>query len=78
MKRLMRRTLRLVVTVAALATAASSLGCGAKVYEREFLADPVMSFDVDADEERRELKWLEAREGSAGGAGGAGGGCACN
>jgi hypothetical protein len=29
------------------------------------------------DEAMRELKWLEAREGSTGGAGGAGGGCAC-
>jgi hypothetical protein len=45
-------------------------------YQREHLADPIMAFD--ADEARRELHWVEAREGSTGGTGGAGGGCACN
>jgi len=55
-----------------------SVGCGAKAYEREFLAEPIMSFDELADEDAREAKWLEAREASAGGVGGAGGGCACN
>lgn len=56
----------------------ASVGCGAKAYQREFLADPIMSFDELADEDAREAKWLEAREASAGGVGGAGGGCACN
>ena len=32
----------------------------------------------DAREEKENLHWIEAREGSTGGAGGAGGGCACN
>ena len=53
-------------------------GCGARAYQREHLADPIMGFETEAREEARELKWLEAREGSNGGTGGAGGGCACN
>jgi hypothetical protein len=56
----------------------STVGCGAKAYQREFLAEPIMSFDELADEDAREAKWLEAREASSGGVGGAGGGCACN
>ncbi len=54
-------------------------GCASvKPYQREFLSDPVMDLGAMAEEERREMKWLEAREGSTGGVGGAGGGCACN
>jgi hypothetical protein len=54
-------------------------GCATvRAYERENLADPIMSFDVDSAEAARELHWIEAREGSTGGFGGAGGGCACN
>lgn len=52
------------------------LGCATvRPYEKEHLADPIMT--VTSDEAFRELKWLEAREGSTGGAGGAGGGCGC-
>ncbi len=51
-------------------------GCASvRPYEKEHLADPIMT--MDQEDEIRELKWLEAREGSTGGAGGAGGGCAC-
>jgi len=51
-------------------------GCAAvRPYEKEHLADPIMT--AAPDEAMRELKWLEAREGSTGGAGGAGGGCGC-
>ena len=51
-------------------------GCSTvKPYQKEHLADPIMS--ASHKEAMRELKWLEAREGSTGGAGGAGGGCAC-
>jgi len=71
----MRRPLRLAAW-AALALALG--GCaGARPYERELLADPIMDFAAERDEEARELKWMEAREGSTGGVGGAGGGCAC-
>jgi len=69
-----RGLLLLLVGVAAL----SSGGCAVRAYEREKLADPIMSFDAEGREDARRVKSLEAREGSTGGVGGAGGGCACN
>ena len=56
-------------------------GCAAhtvRAYQREHLADRIMTFDTDAKAAARRIKALDAREGSTGGAGGAGGGCACN
>ena len=56
------------------------LACGCasvKPYEKEHLADPLMSDRYAAESDMHEMKWLEAREGSTGGVGGAGGGCAC-
>jgi hypothetical protein len=53
-------------------------GCASvKAYQKEYLTDQIMVSSYDAREGMRELKWLEAREGSSGGLGGAGGGCAC-
>jgi hypothetical protein len=53
-------------------------GCsGVRAYQKEHLADPIMTSDQEMGIQLRELKWLEAREGSTGGIGGAGGGCAC-
>ena len=70
---------RLSILGLLLAAGALASGCGSvKAYQREHLADPIMSFREDALEESRELHWVEAREGSTGGAGVAGGGCACN
>ena len=67
---------RLLVLTAVLALAVT--GCATvRPYQKEHLADPIMSSPLDAQEGMRESKWLEAREGSTGGAGGAGGGCAC-
>jgi hypothetical protein len=55
-----------------------AVGCASvKPYEKEHLADPIMLTDRDDEEGMRELKWLEAREGSTGGVGGMGGGCGC-
>jgi hypothetical protein len=69
----MKRALR-VALASFLLTAA--VGCASvRPYEKEHLADPIMT--PSQEEALRELKWLEAREGSTGGAGGAGGGCAC-
>ena len=45
--------------------------------EKEHLADPIMVSAADTGVQMREMKWLDAREGSTGGVGGAGGGCAC-
>ncbi len=68
----MNRTRRIMLVVCLAMTA----GCSSvRPYEKEHLADPIML--SSKDEAMRELKWLEAREGSTGGAGGAGGGCAC-
>jgi hypothetical protein len=62
-----------------LGLAAASAGCATVApFERERLADPIMSLREDARQAARELHWMEAREGSTGGAGAAGGGCACN
>ena len=69
----MKTTVWKLMALCALVTMA--LGCSVKAYQKEHLADPIMTGTVE--EELRELKWLEAREGSTGGAGGAGGGCAC-
>ena len=61
-----------------LVLAVGALGCASvKPYEKEHLADPIMVPAVEIEDDMRELKWLESREGSTGGAGGAGGGCAC-
>ncbi|MCA9752101.1 MAG: DUF4266 domain-containing protein [bacterium] len=71
------RPLVLIGVGAAIAHAVS--GCATvRPWEKEALADPIMSFDEDAREAAKELHWMEAREGSTGGAGAAGGGCACN
>jgi hypothetical protein len=73
------RPIRVAVRIALAAVLAFGAGCATvRPYEKEALADPVMSFRADAAEASEELHWLEAREGSTGGAGGAAGGCACN
>lgn len=53
-------------------------GCAmVKPYEQEHLADELMTDPDELAAGMREMKWLDAREGSTGGVGGAGGGCAC-
>lgn len=73
---------RTFAALARLALAAALLlalsGCAVQAYQREKLADRIMTFQTDAKENARMVKSLEAREGSTGGTGGAGGGCACN
>lgn len=72
----MRRTLLLVVSLGCLASA-----CGryaVRPNEKEFLADPVMSFDDDPQEAAADDHVLTNREGAAGGNGAGGGGCGCN
>lgn len=73
------RYVRVLRNVALALLGAAAAGCATvKPYEMEHLADPVMMLANEGREDDRELKWLEAREGSTGGATGAGGGCACN
>ena len=49
-----------------------------KPYERDHLADPVMSFDRDPVSSAYTGHVYEAREGARGATGAAGGGCGCN
>ncbi|MGD2167876.1 MAG: DUF4266 domain-containing protein [Gammaproteobacteria bacterium] len=58
-------------------------GCGGlepwvKPYERDRLADPIMSFDRDPVSSAYMHHVYEAREGARGANGSAGGGCGCN
>jgi hypothetical protein len=58
-------------------------GCGniepwVKPYEREALADPIMSFESDPVSTAYTHHVFEAREGARGALGSAGGGCGCN
>lgn len=49
-----------------------------KPYERDRLADPIMSFDRDPVSSAYINHVYEAREGARGATGSAGGGCGCN
>ncbi|GJM43595.1 MAG: hypothetical protein DHS20C21_04370 [Gemmatimonadota bacterium] len=75
----MKRAALLLLTVGLLAAGSILSGCATvRPYEKERLADPIMSFREETREATRELHWIEAREGSNGGTGVSGGGCACN
>ncbi len=67
----------------ALASLLALSACGniepwVKPYERQNLADPVMSFDLNPVSSSYMDHVYEAREGARGALGGAGGGCGCN
>ena len=69
--------------LAAIAAAAALSGCGniepwVKPYERQALADPIMSFDPNPVSTAYTHHVYEAREGARGALGGSGGGCGCN
>jgi len=68
------------VALAAFVVAAS--GCSVepwvKPYERDHLADPIMSFDPNPVSSSYTGHVYEAREGARGATGAAGGGCGCN
>lgn len=73
----------LAVACSLLAIAFLLGGCGniepwVKPYERQQLADPLMSFDANPVSKAYMDHVFEAREGSRGGLGSAGGGCGCN
>ncbi len=61
-----------------LLSACSSVQPWVKPYERDRLADPIMSWDRDALSSAFLDHVYESREGSRGGTGAAGGGCGCN
>ncbi|GAB1265534.1 hypothetical protein NBRC116493_28820 [Aurantivibrio infirmus] len=74
-------TLTLKISVLVLALAFFS-GCTiqpwVKPYERQNLADPIMSFERDAVATKYLNHVYEAREAMRGAEGSAGGGCGCN
>jgi hypothetical protein len=49
-----------------------------KPYEREYLADPLMSLSTDPLSEKYRSHVHDTREGSRGAGGAQGGGCGCN
>jgi hypothetical protein len=73
---------RLGVVAVVAAAAALVGGCSiepwVKPYERDHLADPVMSFDRDPVSSSYIGHVYEAREGARGATGASGGGCGCN
>jgi hypothetical protein len=73
--------MRLRFAVALLATSLLG-GCAiepwVKPYERERLADPIMSFSRDGLPEKHREHVRDVREGARGATGVQGGGCGCN
>ncbi len=71
------------VRIALIGAALALGGCAnirpwVKPYERDRLADPIMSWDRDAISAAYIDHVYESREGSRGATGTAGGGCGCN
>ena len=71
------RWLGLCVLIALLGSACS-IEPWVKPYERDHIADPIMSFDRDPVSSSYIHHVYEAREGARGATGSAGGGCGCN
>jgi hypothetical protein len=74
-----RNSLKLALVGGALLLGAcSSIQPWVKPYERDRLADPIMSWDRDVISSGYMDHIYESREGSRGATGTAGGGCGCN
>jgi hypothetical protein len=71
-------SLALAATVTALLLSACSIQPWVKPYEREHLADPIMSFDRNPVSDVYLDHVFEVREGARGATGSVGGGCGCN
>ena len=71
--------LRILACISAfLFLTACSIQPWVRPYERDNLADPIMSFDRDPVSSSYMHHVYEAREGARGATGSAGGGCGCN
>ena len=68
----------LLAGVVLMTAACSNMQPWVKPYERDKLADPIMSWDRDAISSEYLDHIRESREGSRGATGSAGGGCGCN
>jgi hypothetical protein len=76
---IMRASLKLAIAAAGLTfLGACSIQPWVKPYERDRLADPIMSWDRDAISGAYLDHIHDSREGSRGATGTAGGGCGCN
>jgi len=67
-----------IISASVLCAACSSLEPWVKPYERDHLADPIMSFSRNPVADVYLAHVYGVREGSRGGEGGSGGGCGCN
>jgi hypothetical protein len=75
--RLALRAVSVLLLLGAL-TACSNIEPWVKPYERQQLADPIMSFNPNPISSAYMDHVFEAREGARGALGGSGGGCGCN
>jgi len=71
-------TLVALFAVLTLLSACGNIEPWVKPYERQALADPIMSFDPNPVSSAYTDHVFEAREGARGALGGSGGGCGCN
>ncbi len=71
------RAVAVVLLLGALG-ACSNIEPWVKPYERQQLADPIMSFNANPISSAYMDHVFEAREGARGALGGSGGGCGCN
>lgn len=71
------RALAVIIFIAFI-TGCSNVQPWVMPYEREALADPIMSYSRDPMLDRYRQHVFEVREGARGGSGVQGGGCGCN
>jgi hypothetical protein len=69
---------RLAILLAVILLTGCAIDPWVRPYERDRLADPIMSFDRDPVSTSYINHVHEAREGARGASGSAGGGCGCN
>ncbi|MGB5307186.1 MAG: DUF4266 domain-containing protein [Gammaproteobacteria bacterium] len=74
----MRTLYYLIVFTCILMSGCSGIEPWVKPYERDRLADPIMSFNRDPVSSAYLKHVYQAREGARGAEGGSGGGCGCN
>jgi hypothetical protein len=84
LKALKSKQLQLILAIMAIMALGLTSGCSStfepwvKPYERDNLADPIMSMDRNPVSMSYTHHAYQAREGARGAEGGAGGGCGCN
>lgn len=75
---MIKLSLSSVLLLATLLSGCSKIEPWVKPYERDRLADPIMSFSRDPVSASYMNHVYQAREGARGAEGGSGGGCGCN